>query len=149
MNGQSRKREWELRCHEPAPWRPSESGTVSATRNPLCIRLMFEKRPIQQTDVFVSDLVSIGTDREGERERFCVSSFFLLPRTSTTRATRQLVSSDFEGGSSEGERDLLSFVARSGPTTIALPLIPFNRVACVHEIMPTLLDICDAPNKLH
>lgn len=151
MNGQSRKREWELRCHEPAPWRPSESGTVSATRNPLCIRLMFEKRPIQQTDVFVSDLVSIGTDRERGRERgrgFVYRRFFSFLELQPLVPLVNLSPTTLRVGRAR-ERDLLSFVARSGPTTIALPLIPFNRVACVHEIMPTLLDICDAPNKLH
>lgn len=81
MNGQSRKHQWKLRCHEPTLWRPSESGTVSATRNPLCIRLMFEKRPIQRTtDDFVSDLVSIGTERE-RGGRFCVCIAFFSSST--------------------------------------------------------------------
>lgn len=108
MNGQSRKHQWKLRCHEPTLWRPSESGTVSATRNPLCIRLMFEKRPIQRTtDDFVSDLVSIGTEREregGGAGGFVYRVFFFFdPQLQPV----PLVSSDFEGGSSEGETSFL------------------------------------------
>lgn len=70
--------------------------------NPLCIRLMFEKRPIQAAGrVLASDSVSIGTDRE--EHRFAVSFF------PSTRATRQLRFPSSRGWvEREGETDLLS-----------------------------------------